>query len=280
MTTVWSQLTSEWLKKDAEHYFSMYCINVPDALRVSFSIYCSCECLSAQSDADVRETALTRCWTRTLKPFQLGSSHQTTSRWPWWRGWHSSGCALRLAAGWSPSPSSWSARWSPTGPPTGRRSPCRWCQARCAPRGRCSGVRSCRAGRSRLLSEECPGCLLWRCSHHWLRGKSSSLGQPGNTCRGSWCPAGKLRGKLRESQCGSGVSINGKLLNFCLKYEIQSASPSWFYILHSLHTVAKHTFVDYWAVGQQHFLYCVHKHKNNLSVWCLWNCFCRQNTCL
>lgn len=143
---------------------------------------------------------LRRCWTRTPRPFQLGSSHQTTSRWPWWRGWHSCGCALHPAAGWSPSPSSWSARWTQTDPPTGPRSPCRWRLARCAPLGRCSGERSCRAGHSRLLSGEFPACLPERCSHHWLHGKSSSLGWPENIFPGPLCLSDKLAGTKLEFQ--------------------------------------------------------------------------------
>ena len=147
---------------------------------------------------------LRRCWTHRPRPSGPCSSRRTTSRWLWWRGWHSSGCARRPAAGWSPSPSSWTSHWTRTGPPTGRRSPCRWCPARCAPRGRCSGGRSCRAGRSRPLTEGRPGCLLWRCSPRSRRGRSSSPGRPGNTSPGSLCLSDKLKG---ESQWVSGVSV-------------------------------------------------------------------------
>lgn len=144
------------------------------------------------SDADISR-ALRRCWTRTRTPSQPGSSRRTTSRWPWWRGWRSSGCGLRPAAGWCLSPSSWSARWSSNGPTTDRRSPRRWCPARCARLGRGSGGRSRGAGHSRTLRSGCWGPLLWRCILHWRRERSSSPGRPGGTCRWSWCLADTLR---------------------------------------------------------------------------------------
>lgn len=96
--------------------------------------------------------AFRRCWIHTQRLFLPGSSHQTTSHWPWWRGWRSSGCDHRLAAGWCPSPSSWSAHWSLFGPTTGRQSLCHWCPTRCAPLGQCSDERSCKVHRSRILT--------------------------------------------------------------------------------------------------------------------------------
>lgn len=190
-------------------YFSMYCINELDTLHVLFfSASCMwCLCAYLLSDVDVRETGVTRCWTRTQRPFQPCSSHQTTSHWLWWRGWHSSGCDLRLAVGWFLSPSSWNARWSLIGPPSGHQSLSRWCPARCAPRGRCSGARSCRAGRSRHLTQVWPDCLLWQCSHHQLRGRSSSQGQRGNTFRGPLCLADKLREKSEVSLASGSVNL-------------------------------------------------------------------------
>lgn len=140
--------------------------------------------------------ALKRCWTHTQRPSRLCSSHQTTYPWLWWRGQHSSGCGRRPAAGWSLSPSSWNAHSSPNCPPTGRLLSCRWCPARCAPRSWCFAARSCRAGRSPPMSGGCSGFLLWRCSHRWLSGRSSSLDRPENICRGPLCLSDKLKGKV------------------------------------------------------------------------------------
>lgn len=197
-----------WPRKAQERCRTLFfkCI-VPDSLHVSFfsasSSYWSYKYVHSQKN----RVGFRRCWTHTRKLSQPGSSHQTTSRWLGWRGWRSCGCALRPAAGWSLSPSSWSAHWSPIGPTTGPQSPGHWCPARCAPLGRCSDAHSCGDGRSRLLLEEWPDCHLWRCSRHWPHGRSSSRGRPGNTCRGSWCLADKLRGRLGQSQCGSGVIV-------------------------------------------------------------------------